>query len=147
MNKRINFEDSIFMLIMRIHMLRDSILLDADPELFLEKTLDDIYFVDSTLKILLEYLQENSRLIEREELLEHLSEAEWQFSQALSELLNHSGNISIQEIPPEKEKITAIRKNSLERRKTVENLNSSFNSLPSSPIVSSDEITELLKAF
>ena len=96
---------------------------------------------------ILEYLQENKRLIEREELLEQLSEAEWQFTQLVSELLNHNGNITIQEFLPEKEKILALRKNSTDRRKTAENLNPLGNNSPASPIVSSDEITELLKAF
>ena len=56
MNKRVNFEDSLFILMMRIRMIRDSITLDADPELFLEKILDDIYFTEHTLRVLLDYL-------------------------------------------------------------------------------------------
>ena len=147
MNKRVNFEDSIFILMMRIRMIRDIITLDADPELFLEKTLDDISFADHCLRILLGDLQENNRLIEREELLEHLSELEWQFSQVLQELLDHDGNISIREIPPVQEKIAAFRNSSLERRKIAGNLMPVEGSLPGEPVVSSDELTELLKAF
>ena len=147
MNKRVNFEDSIFILMMRIRMIRDIITLDADPELFLEKTLDDICFADHTLRILLGYLQESDRLIERDELLEQLSELEWQFSQVLQELLDHKGNISIQEVPSIKEKLLAFRNSSLERRKLTENLGPSDGSLPGEPVVSSDELAELLKAF
>jgi len=147
MNKRINFEDSLFILMMRIRMIRDTITLDVDPELFLEKILDDICSTDNALRVLLGYLEENNRLFEREELLEQFSEAEWQFSQVLTELLGHSGNISIQEIPQEKEKILAFRTNSVERRKTAESLSPGGELIPGSPIVSSDEITELLKAF
>ena len=147
MNKRVNFEDSLFILMMRIRMIRDIITLDADPELFLEKTLDDIYFADHTLRILLEYLRENHYLIERVELLEHLSELEWQFSQILQELLDHDGNISIRGIPSIREKISACRNNSLERQKTAESLSPAGSSQPGEPVVSSDELTELLKAF
>ena len=148
MNKRVNFEDNIFILLMRIRMIRDAITLDADPELFLEKTLDDISFTDQTLKILLEYLMENSRLIEREDLLDQFSEAERHFSQVIQNLLNHEGSISIQEIPAIREKLIIMRSASLERRKTAENQGSlESNTSSSSPIVSSDELTELLKAF
>ena len=148
MNKRVNFEDNIFILMMRIRMIRDIITLDADPELFLEKTLDDIEFTNQTLKMLLECLQENFRLLEREEFLDHLSELEWQFYQVLENMLNHEGEISIREIPPIREKLAAFRNNSLERRKTIENLNpDTEDKAPSEPVVGSDELKELLKAF
>ena len=147
MNKQVNFEDNSFITMMRIRMIRDTITLDADPGIFLEKLLDDIYFTDHSLRILLEYLQENSRLIEREELLEHLSELEWQFSHVLQDLLSHEGNISIREIPTIREKLNYLRTNSMERRKTAEELCSTGESLKVEPLVSSEELTELLKAF
>jgi len=128
-------------------MIHDTITLDADPELFLEKILNDIYFTDHTLGILLEYLLENSRLIERDELLDHFSEAERLFSQVVQELLIHEGSLSIREIPSISEKLTSLRNVSLERRKTVDNLDTPETSTSGSPVVSSDELTELLKAF
>ena len=147
MNKRINFEDNIFILMMRIKMIQNNIILDADPELFLEKILDDISFADHTLRILLGYLKENQRLIGLDELLEQLSETEWQFSLVLKELLDHEGNISVKENPLITEKLTAYRNNSMERRRAAINLGSNDESLSTSPIVSSDELTELLKEF
>jgi len=147
MNKRVNFEDNIFILLLRIRMIRDIITLDADPELFLEKILDDISFTDQSLKILLDYLLENSRLIERDELLDHFSEVEGQYEQVIQDLLNHEGILSIREIPSLRDKLTALRNASLERRKTAENLGSLESNTSGSPIVSSDELTELLKAF
>ena len=146
MNKQIHFEDNIFILMIRLRMIRDVITLNADPELFLEKTLDDIYFADHTLKILLRHLQENPRLIEREEVLEHLAELEWEFSLVLKEMLKNSGNISIQEIPSIREKLLALEENSRERRKTAQNLGP-INSMPDETVVSPDELNELLKAF
>ena len=147
MNKRVNFEDNIFILMMRIRMIRDIIILDADPELFLEKTLDDICFADQTLRTLLGFIKDNNQLIERDELLEHLSEAEWQFSQVVGSLLNHNGNLSIRGAGPIREKLIAFQNSSLERRKTAEYLTPDEGSLSGSPIVSSDELTELLKAL
>jgi len=147
MNKKVNFEDNIFILMMRIRMIRDIIILDADPELFMEKILDDICFADHTLGVLLGYLQENQRLIELDELLEHFSELEWQFSLVLKELLDHDGNISVRGNPVLVEKLSAFRTSSLERRKISDNLSSTGENVAGSPIVSSDELTELLKAF
>ena len=147
MNKKINFDDNIFILMMRLRMIRDIITLDADPELFLEKVLDDIDFADHTLQILLNYLNENQRLIELEVLLEHILELEWQFSLVLKELMDHDGNISVHENEIIMEKLKGYRNNNTERRKTIEKLGPAGDSMPGSPIVSSDELTELLKAL
>ena len=147
MNKRVNFEDNIFILTIRIRMIRDIITLDADPELFLEKTLDDIYFSDKTLRILLEYLQQNTCLVERAELLEQFCELEWQFSQILQNLLDHGGNFCIKSIPGILEKITVCRSNSLYRQRSAETLSPPANISSGEPIVSSHELTELLKAL
>jgi len=128
-------------------MIQDTITLDADPDFFLEKTLDDIYFTDHILTILLGCLEENHFLIERAELLEHLSDLELQFSRVLQNLLEHDGNISVREILPVGEKILTCRDNSLQRQAVIGKLNPIGPSKSVSPIVSSDELTELLKAF
>ena len=128
-------------------MIQDIITLDADPDFFLEKTLDDIYFTDNLLGVLLGSLQANHFLIERVELLEHLADLELQFSRVLKNLLDHDGNISIRAAPSKREKVTACRNSSLERQKAIAELNPAGASKPVSPIVSSDELTELLKAF
>jgi hypothetical protein len=146
MNKRINFEDDIFLLMIRIRMIRDIITLDADPELFLEKTLDDICFIDQTLKTLLGELERNHHLIERDELLEQLSNTEGQFSQVLKDLNDHEGNFSIRELPSLIEKLMVFRSCSLERQKTAGKLHPEEN--PENVVyVGSDELAELLKAL
>jgi hypothetical protein len=147
MNKLVNFEDNVFILTMRIRMVRDIITLDADPELFLEKTLDDIYFADHTLKILLDYLKENHFLIERAEHLEHFSALEWQFSQILSDLLENNGNLSTRNVPSIQDKLGLCKNNSFERQKSAEKLSSLTANISGEPMVSSDELTELLKAL
>ena len=147
MNKQINFEDNIFILMMRIRMIRDTVTLDADPELFLEKILEDIDFTDRTLKTLLGYLQENTRLIERDELLEHISELEWQFSRVLLELLSHEGNLSVKLVPSLAERLNFMRNESMERRKAAGSLTVEKEVTSDEPIVSTDELAELLKAL
>ncbi|MDR1566687.1 MAG: hypothetical protein LBS48_05330 [Treponema sp.] len=146
MNKRINFEDNIYATLGRIRMIRDLLALEADPELFLDKTLEDIDFIDSTLRILLSGLLENQYLIEREELLSHISELEWQFSQILGNFLNTQGNIAAQE-PSLRDRIAILRTRSLERRRTAENAGAAAGSIPEEPVVSSDEISELLRGL
>jgi hypothetical protein len=127
-------------------MVQDTVTLDADPELFLEKTLDDIYFIDHTLRILLEYLEQNLQLFERDEHLEQLSNLDNQFSRLLQEIISHNGSFSIREIPSLGEKLVSLRNISLERQTSAGNLSSSVEN-DNTPIVSTEEITELLKAF
>jgi hypothetical protein len=147
MNKRVNFEDNIFILMNRIKMLRDLFTLDADPGLFLEKTMDDIDFITQALSLLLQQLLENQRFIERAELFQYLEELEWQFSQVLSDFMNNQGTISIQEIPAAVEKIRILRSHSLERRKTAEIAGGASESQAGETVVSQDELSELLKEF
>jgi hypothetical protein len=144
MNKRINFEDSLFVLAMRIRMIRDLLVLDADPDLFLEKTMEDIDFIDYTLGALLKELLENSRLLERDEAFENLSELEWRFDQVLGEILSGGKSISVAPFPMLRERITIVRNRSLERRKTADDSHSRSEGT-TEPLVSADELSELLK--
>jgi hypothetical protein len=147
MNKQVNFEDNIFILMMRTRMIRDMITLGADPELFLEKTLDDICFTNETLGILLAYLEQNQHLIEREERFEQLQNAEEQFSMVLQGLLCKGGNFSVRGSSSLEEKLAVFQKSSLERQKAAGKLRHIEEELDDSPPVSSLEIAELLKAF
>ena len=128
-------------------MIQDIIALDADPNFFLDKTLDDIYFTEHILRILLGCLEENHHLIERAELLEQLSDLESQFSRVLFALLEHDGNISIRQAPAIRDKIVSCRNASMERRLAIEKLQPAGHRHVASPIVSSDELTALLKAY
>jgi hypothetical protein len=147
MNKRISFEDNIYILLARIKMVQDLLALDIDPALFLDKTLEDIDFIDATLQALHVQMQENPRLIEREDLLNHLSELEWQFSQALSGFLNSRGTISVQEFPAIKDKMMILRTRSLDRHKSAETEAVAAGDFSEATVVSSDELSELLKDF
>lgn len=147
MHKRINFEDNIFVLNTRIRMVRDLLILDTDPELFLEKTMDDAHFIDLTLAFLLGNLLENERLIERDEQFHNLSETEQQFSEVLSEILEGAGSISVGQFPVIRDKTAVLRNNSQERRKNIEHSLSRGNKPSLEPVVSSDELSELLKGL
>jgi hypothetical protein len=146
MDKHINFEDTIFILNTRIRGLHDLLLLDADPDFFLEKTLEDAEFIGSTLTALLENLSGNTQYIERDEQFHNLGDTERQFMEVLSELLNGEGPISAGRFPVIREKVTALWSKSLERRKTADGLSfSETDKNTMEPVVSSDELNELLK--
>jgi hypothetical protein len=147
MNKRVNFEDNIFVLAALTRMLKDLLTLDTDPELFLEKTLSDMEFIDRNLDLLLGYLAENRRLIEREELLNHLSVLEWQYSQVLSQYLEGGGNISAEEFPVTGDRVRAFKTRSRERQKRVESADKEGGNPREEPLVSSDELSALLGDF
>ena len=141
----INFEDNIFLITIRIRMLRDLLILDADPDLFLTATLQDADFINQTLENLLSRLVENNRLIDRDEQLHHLDEAECQFQTVLSHMADDQGSISSEKFPVIREKVLLLREQSLGRRKTIGASQNDPDKIPDGPVVSSDEMNELLK--
>jgi hypothetical protein len=147
MNKRINFQDNIFILNTRIKMLRNLLILDTDPVLFLAKTIDDIEFINHTLETLLAQLQSNERLFERDEARDYLSDLEWEFSQFLGEFAGSPGNISAAEYPEIQEQIRELRKGSTGRCKTIDEARLSVPGRAVENAVSSAELNELLKDF
>ncbi|MDR2364112.1 MAG: hypothetical protein LBD65_06830 [Spirochaetaceae bacterium] len=121
--------------------------LDVDPDLFLEITMDDVDFIDRTLEILLGNLLENRWLIERDEQLYNLSKTEYQFGKVLSELAAGSGNIFGVKFPVIYEKITILQKQSLTRRKSIDESMKESGKTTDNLVVGSDELIELLKDF
>jgi hypothetical protein len=147
MHKQINFEDNIFIIAARMRGIRDLLILDTDPELFLEKTMDDIAFVDHTLDMLLGNLMANERLSDRNETFVNLADLEFQFTQVLSALQNGSGNISALNFPLIREKIRILQSRSQERQKTIGENKDHEEETILEGAVSSDELSELLRDF
>jgi hypothetical protein len=147
MHKRVNFEDNIFIVAARIRVIRDLLILDADPELFLEKTMDDVAFVDHALDMLLGNLMANERLLDRNEIFENLTDLEYQFTRVLSVLQNGSGNISALNFPLIREKIQILQNRSQERQKTIGENKEPEEDTVMEGVVSSDELSELLRDF
>ncbi|MDR2079661.1 MAG: hypothetical protein LBP74_08080 [Treponema sp.] len=147
MSKQINFEDNIFILNTRIRMIRDLLILDADPDIFLDKTLTDVDFINAALGVLLRNLIENTHLIERNGQFYNLHETEQQFLGALWDLANGPGTVSVTSYPVLQDKIALIREQALERQKTIERYISTGETPSSEPVVSPDELNELLRDF
>ena len=146
MNRHINFEDNIFIVNMKIRIIRDLLLLDADPELFLDHTLDEISFINKTQDILIEILMNNKRYIERDEQFHNLAETEIRFQEVIFKLISEENSFSLKTTPGILEKIGLIKNQSIERRKILEKLFMSDLDKPSAePVVSVDELSELLR--
>ncbi|GHV27722.1 hypothetical protein AGMMS4952_09900 [Spirochaetia bacterium] len=147
MSKQINFEDNIFILTTRIRMIRDLLILDADPDIFLDKTLTDVDFIDAALGVLLRDLIENTHLIERNGQFYNLYDTEQIFLEVLWELANGPGTVSVGPYPVLKDKIALMREHAIDRRKTIEEHISVDETPSSEPLVSSDELNGLLQGF
>jgi hypothetical protein len=147
MNKYINIEDNIFVLNTRIRMIRDLLILDTDPDLFLDKTMTDIEFIDTVLEVLLKNLIENTRLIQRNEQFYNLHETEQQFVSVLRDFSSGKSSVSVSPYPILLKKIAVFREHSLERKKTIEEHIGSVEAPSLEPVVSPDELNELLRDY
>jgi hypothetical protein len=144
MNKYINFEDNIFILNIRIRMIQDLLILDTDTDLFLNKTLDDLDFINSSLASLLMSLKENLRLIERDEQFHNLTGTEQLFCEVLNELDHGEGNISGLHYPELRDRVGFLQSRSLDRQRSIENLIIEAKNMTLEPVVGYDELHELL---
>jgi hypothetical protein len=144
MDKRINFEDSIFILNVRIRMIQDMFILDAEPGLFLNKTMEDLVFIDLCHESLLSSLKDNDRLIERDEQLYNLAESERIFCELLFELSHEKTAFSSALDQNMRETVSAILNRSLERRRSIGDVIAASKKSNVEPVVSYDELHELL---
>lgn len=94
MSQRIHVQDDLFFITLMVKTLRDGFSLEIDSEIFLEKTIDDIVFIDKALLKLHEFLDQNTHLIERKEYLRSLLQIDKQFGDLLSGVLNRDFGFS-----------------------------------------------------
>ena len=134
----IAIEDTIFIISMRMRMIRDTLRLNPPPDLFLKKCLDDLCFINDILVSLSQMTSETSGGF-----IDYLLDTEWQFSQLLIEFSVDSSPFSIRAFPETREKIASLRTESDMRRKTLEESFVLAGDL-AEPVVSSAEITGLL---
>ena len=130
-------EDTIFIVAMRMKMIRDTLRLNPPPDLFLEKCLDDLGFINHILVSLSQMITETSGSF-----VDYLLDTEWQFSQLLIEFSVDSSPFSIRAYPDTRGKIAALRTESDNRRKTLEESFVLAGDL-AEPVVSSAEINGL----
>ena len=145
MSKYVNFEDNIFVLNIRIRMIKDMLVLNTDAELFLNKTMDDLDFINICLSTLLAKLKENIRFIERDEQFHNLANTEQQFCEMLKELDRGKGNISANHNPQLREQIILLLSHSQTRQNTIKELVADSKHIIQEPVVGHDELQELFQ--
>jgi len=141
---RLNLEDSIFILNMRIRTIRDTLHLNPPPVLFMERCVDDLAFIDSVLEFLSRTISENSGQYTANGESEYIADTEWQFTQVLTEFLLESSPFSAHALPETVEKITSMRASSEARRKIMESTGLPSEIAQAEPVVTSAELNGLL---
>jgi len=119
MVKRIHFEDDIFYLNLLVRTFKDGLELDLDADIFLNKIIDDLTFLDATFERMLENLSGNERLLDRNEQLLNLQEVEERFADALAKIMSGRGTLS-EALSPFSERFAELRARSLRRRSEIE---------------------------
>jgi hypothetical protein len=143
MNKCVNFEDTLYILNVRIRMIKDLLRLDIESYLFYHQTIKDIEFISSTLDTMTEKFLTNINFLDRETEADNILDAEWQFSQLLNEISNNSP-YSPKFYPESTLCIEKLRKDSLNRKKQIEESSISAEQILSVPVVTHAELNELL---
>jgi hypothetical protein len=87
MTRRINYEDDIFSLALQVRCLQDTLKLEVDPELFKDRILGDITWIESTVARLYQSLRESSLYVKRQEHLKELQKLKRAFAAALDTLV------------------------------------------------------------
>ena len=144
MNKRINFEDTLFILNVRIRMIRDLLRLDTDPNAFYRQTMTDLEFISSVLDTLISQFLENLKFLDREVEADNILDAEWQFSQIINEISGNSSPFSPAVFPEMSITLAKLRGDSLKRKKSVEESYVPSDNVIAEPVVSNAELNGLL---
>jgi hypothetical protein len=144
MNKQINFEDTIFILNVRIRMIKDLLRLDTDPGLFYNQTMGDLEFINSVLEILTEKFLGNVKFTDREIEADNILDAEWHFGQLLNEVSNNRSPYSNASFPETQARIDKFKKSNEKRRKQLEETSGTVEHSIAEPVVSYAELNELL---
>jgi len=125
-------------------MIKDTLRLNPPPELFLNKSLDDLAFVDSVLELMVRTIMENSGQYSGNGESEYVSDTEWQFIQILTEFALDSSPFSPHAYPEIMKKIAMMRASSESRRKIMEETGPPLEIAQSEPVVTSAELNGLL---
>jgi len=133
-------EDTIFIVGMQMKMIRDTLRLNPPPDLFLEKSIDDLCFINHILVSLSKIINGNNG---GSGFIDYILDIEWQFSQLLIEFSVDSSPFSIRAFPDTREKIMSLRAESDARRKILEESFVLAGDLEE-PVVSTAELSGLL---
>lgn len=87
MEKQINFGDNIFFLTLILKDLSSGIKLSLDNDLFLDKLVEDVFFLEGSIEQVFELIKERVLLIDRLEHLKNLEKLSSDFAAFLEEII------------------------------------------------------------
>lgn len=87
MNEKVNYEDTLFYISMKIKNIQKSFLLNISPAYFAERQAEDILFIFHTLQKVLRELADNKFLINRNQYLNSLVRVLMQFTELIRSYL------------------------------------------------------------
>jgi hypothetical protein len=144
MKQQLNYEDNIFILNTNIRMIADMLLLDADPDIFLEKTMEYLDFIGDKLGLLQETLTLNNQLISRKEQFHNLEETYERFLDLLKDILRGTGCFSVKNYPFIKDTVNKLIGHCINQQKIIKEVMAETGIALDNRLVSTDELTALL---
>ena len=87
MANTVNYDDNLFYLMTVMRALRSGLQLEIDPNLYLDRIIEDIFFIDRTIEQIHETLRRNTHLINRREHLRQVMRAKRGFADLLDDLV------------------------------------------------------------
>ena len=87
MTRKINYEDDIFTVALHVRCLQDALKLEVDPDLFKDRILGDITWIDGITGQLYQSLRDSSLYVKRQEHLKELAKLKRAFAEALDALV------------------------------------------------------------
>ena len=145
MAEKLYYDDNIFFLNQIVSNLEDAIRLDIDSDLFLDKFVEDIMFVESILGRLYISLMENDLLLRRTEHLKRIMRSKHLFVELLSNIMSSDSSLAKNLIPfyqKFRDLINEQREHSNEIRGL---LNSTTSTVQHEEVVSQEEFRILLE--
>ncbi|MCL2557315.1 MAG: hypothetical protein FWE09_02425 [Treponema sp.] len=136
-----SFEDAVFLLNIRIRMVRDAMRLNPPGDLFMEVCMDDISFIDRVLDRLAGEVSDGREPSGAG--VDYAADTEWQFSQLLTEFLLRTNPFFAQATEQSREKVLSLRNGSNARRKVFEKVGMAAQGDLADPVVSSAELSIL----
>jgi hypothetical protein len=119
MHRHINYEDNIFILNTKIRNICDLMLLEPEPSLFLDKTMEDIDFIGNCADILLSSLLENKQIIDWDDRIQNIHDAEDSFVRLLRRMESDEAAFDTKEFPQILDLINALTASSIQRMKKI----------------------------
>jgi hypothetical protein len=145
MQRHLNYEDTIFILNTQIRMIADLLLLDADEELFLSKTAEDVDFIGTTIDLVLESLLENRQIIDWDAQMHNLADTARRYAALLESMTNGQAAFTVKRYPVMGEMLNALASAGAERMlKIKEDLNGANPTDNDPRFVSVEELTFLV---